>query len=236
MFVSKGNLSVRDNRVLLLSVLSGLTLTLFLQGSIRIYSLLNKSEAVMPELHVSWLAVPQQMEEVSIKKPPVKTTTVVKKKVVKKRKVVKKKTKPMLPEKNMYSAMALKVKETVEKKTMAETVERKVKKQVDEKSKQQEYPSPVPVFRLTQAPHFLHKEPLVYPESMRTLGTDGIVKLSVLIDKYGVVRKVTVVESAGKAFDEQARISMHASTFFAAKVKDKPVAAILKISVKFNLI
>jgi len=97
-------------------------------------------------------------------------------------------------------------------------------------------PTPVPIFKLTEAPRFLHKEPLEYPESMRTLGNAGIVKLSVLIDKYGVVRKVTIVESAGNEFDDQAKKAILASTFFAAKIKDEPVASILKLSVKFNLI
>ena len=38
-------------------------------------------------------------------------------------------------------------------------------------------PTPVPIFKLTQAPRFLHRETPIYPESMRTQGISGIVKL-----------------------------------------------------------
>ncbi len=96
-------------------------------------------------------------------------------------------------------------------------------------------PKPVPVFRLTQAPRFLHRADPVYPEAMRTQGISGIVKLEALIDKEGRVRKVSILKSAGKAFDEAARRAILASSFYPAEVEKKPVAVLLRLPVRFEL-
>ena len=97
-------------------------------------------------------------------------------------------------------------------------------------------PEPVPIFRLTDVPRFLHRETPVYPEAMRMTGSSGVVELAVLIDKFGNVRQVTVVKSAGELFDQAAIAAVWASTFIAARVDDQPVAAILKMPVKFRLL
>jgi len=97
-------------------------------------------------------------------------------------------------------------------------------------------PTPVPVFRLTQAPRFLHRETPVYPETMRVQGISGAVKLEVLIDKEGRVRKVNILTSAGKYFDEAAKQAILASSFYPAKVKKKPVPVLLRLPVKFDLL
>lgn len=97
-------------------------------------------------------------------------------------------------------------------------------------------PEPVPIFRLTDVPRFLHRETPVYPEAMRATGSSGVVELAVLIDKFGNVRQVTVLKSAGELFDQAAIAAVRASTFIAARVEDKPVAAILKMPVKFRLL
>ncbi len=97
-------------------------------------------------------------------------------------------------------------------------------------------PSPVPIFKLTQAPHFLHREVPVYPEMMRTQGISGVVKLEALIDKQGRVRKVDIVKSAGKHFDEAAKQAMLASTFYPAEVENEPVAVLLRLPVTFDLL
>ena len=97
-------------------------------------------------------------------------------------------------------------------------------------------PKPVPVFKLTEAPQFLHKEDLVYPEAMRSTGKTGIVKLAVLIGKEGKVYRITVLESAGEAFDRAAKKAMMESTFMPAKVGNKSVAVELRLPVKFRLL
>lgn len=97
-------------------------------------------------------------------------------------------------------------------------------------------PEPVPIFRLTDVPRFLHRETPVYPEAMRATGSSGVVELAVLIDKFGNVRQVTVLKSAGELFDQAAIAAVRASTFIAARVDDQPVAAILKMPVKFRLL
>ena len=97
-------------------------------------------------------------------------------------------------------------------------------------------PQPVPIFRLTDVPRFLHRETPVYPEAMRATGSSGVVELAVLIDKFGNVRQVTVLKSAGALFDQAAIAAVRASTFIAARVDDQPVAAILKMPVRFRLL
>ncbi len=100
---------------------------------------------------------------------------------------------------------------------------------------EQPLPTPVPIFQLTQAPRFLHRETPIYPEVMRVQGVSGVVKLEALIDKKGRVRKVHILKSVGKAFDEAAKRAILASSFYPAKVKNRPVAVLLRLPVKFNL-
>ncbi len=97
-------------------------------------------------------------------------------------------------------------------------------------------PNPVPIFKLTQAPRFLHREIPVYPEAMRTQGISGVVKLEALIDKEGQVRKVNILKSAGKHFDDAARRAILASSFYPAKVENKAVAVLLRLPVRFDLL
>lgn len=97
-------------------------------------------------------------------------------------------------------------------------------------------PTPVPFFTLTQAPQFLHKEEPVYPEVMRSRSVAGVVKLEALIDKNGLVRKVSIIKSAGEHFDHAAKQAMIKSTFIPAEVDGKPVAVLLRVPVKFKLL
>ncbi len=97
-------------------------------------------------------------------------------------------------------------------------------------------PTPVPLFKLTQTPRFLHREVPVYPDVMRAQGISGVVKLEALIDKEGRVRKVSILKSAGKHFDEAAKRAILASSFYPAKVKHEPVAVLLRLPVKFSLL
>ncbi len=96
-------------------------------------------------------------------------------------------------------------------------------------------PTPVPIFQLSDMPQYLHKETPVYPPDMRTLGKTATVKLEAYIDKKGKVRRVTIIESAGKEFDQAAKKAIWASTFSPAKSNGKAVAVLLRLPVKFNL-
>lgn len=98
------------------------------------------------------------------------------------------------------------------------------------------FPIPVPIFSLTQAPRFLHREMPAYPEIMRASGSSGIVKLEALIDKEGRVREASVVQSAGVYFDEAAKKAILASRFYPAKIGSEPVAVLLRVPVKFELL
>lgn len=96
-------------------------------------------------------------------------------------------------------------------------------------------PSPMPFFKLSDLPRFLHREKPIYPEDMRSRGNTGTVELSVLIDKTGKVRKITILKSAGESFDQAAIQAIYASSFMPAMIDGKPVTALLKMPVKFKL-
>ncbi len=96
-------------------------------------------------------------------------------------------------------------------------------------------PTPIPIFQLTTAPQFLHKASPSYPSAMLASGTTGIVKLEALIDKTGRVRKVSIIKSAGEHFDQSARQAILASSFYPAKVREKAVAVLLRLPVKYRL-
>ncbi len=217
-----------------LAIITAVVITVSLQLSVVTFSKLGNKEEIKPELVVGWLMQAQKKTEINNRKPVSKQPVAPVKKNIIKKPLEKKVNKPVPYKKKTYSPLATKVdRKKVEKQIEPEN-EKITNNEAIENS--QDVPIPAPVFKLTEVPRFLHKEPLVYPEAMRSLGNAGIVELSVLIDKYGTVRKVTIVDSGGVEFDKQAKIALLASTFIAAKIKDKPVAAILKLSVKFNLI
>jgi len=97
-------------------------------------------------------------------------------------------------------------------------------------------PNPVPLFKITEMPQFLHREVPTYPEAMRSMGKSCVVILDVLIDKKGKVRKVTVHESGGEQFDKAAMLGMQASSFIPAKIDGKSVTVLLRFPVKFRLL
>lgn len=96
-------------------------------------------------------------------------------------------------------------------------------------------PSPVPFFKLTAAPHFQQRALPVFPENMNRLGRTGIVKVEVLIDGQGVVRKVTILSSAGEDFDQAAITALLASRFSPGRLNEKPVAVLYRTQVEFKL-
>jgi len=97
-------------------------------------------------------------------------------------------------------------------------------------------PVAVPFFKLTEIPRFLHQEMPEYPETMRSLGKTGRVILSVLIDKTGRVRSITVLESNGEEFDQAAIKAIMASSFIPARIDGNPVAVRLKLPITFKLL
>lgn len=107
--------------------------------------------------------------------------------------------------------------------------------QLEDSSDAQSLPTPAPIFEITQLPRFLHKQAPVYPPSMKTLGKEAVVKLEILIDANGNVRRIEVTKSAGSEFDQAAIDAISNSRFQAANIQGKSVAVIWKIPVKFKL-
>lgn len=97
-------------------------------------------------------------------------------------------------------------------------------------------PVPVPIFKLSSMPRFLHREAPVFPEKMKKLGRSATVKLKALIDKHGNVRKVVVEKSAGPEFDKAAVTALKKSSFFPGMQQGKPVAVMLRLPVRFRLL
>ena len=106
----------------------------------------------------------------------------------------------------------------------------------ESQSSETSLPTPVPYFKLSDLPRFIHQETPVYPEDMRASGIIGTVEVVVLIDKTGKVRQITILKSAGESFDQAAKDAINASSFVPAKVDGKPVSALLKMPVKFKLL
>ena len=114
-----------------------------------------------------------------------------------------------------------------------------VNEPVDAKPEQQsaidQLPTPVPLFKLTSLPRFVHKVEPEYPPAMRALGKEATVKLEVLIDRRGRVRKVTILTSGGEAFDKAASNALLSSSFVPGNVEGTPVAVRMRIPIRFSL-
>lgn len=96
-------------------------------------------------------------------------------------------------------------------------------------------PTPIPIFKLTSLPRMLHRQTPVYPPAMKQEGKEATVKLEILLDIKGLVRKVVIKKSGGEAFDLAAIAAIKSSTFMPANINGKPVAVLMKIPVKFRL-
>ncbi len=94
---------------------------------------------------------------------------------------------------------------------------------------------PVPVYRLTELPRFIHKEKPVYPASLRHQGREATVKLEVYIDAKGKPRNIKLLQSAGTDFDQAAINAIRASTFAPGNVNGKPVSVQMRMPIKFKL-
>ncbi len=96
-------------------------------------------------------------------------------------------------------------------------------------------PTPVPIFQVSSLPRFVHRADPVYPQSMKQQGKEGTVLIEALVDKFGAVRKVDVIQSAGVLFDQAAINAIQGSTFIPAHTNGKPVPVILRIPIRFRL-
>ena len=105
----------------------------------------------------------------------------------------------------------------------------------DAQTSESDMPVPVPLFKLTETPRFLHQQQPVYPEAMRALGKTGEVVLSVLLDKTGKVRDIKVLSADDDAFTQAAIAAVLASSFIPAKIDGNPVAVKLKLPITFKL-
>jgi len=99
----------------------------------------------------------------------------------------------------------------------------------------EDFPVPAPIFQLTSMPRFAHRVEPQYPLSMRSLGREAQVKLDVLVDANGKVRKVTVLQSGGDKFDEAAKAALLESVFIPGNIKGKSVAVSMHIPITFRL-
>jgi len=149
-----------------------------------------------------------------------------------KRKTVKKKTVKSRPKK--ISPLAKNVQQQPEPLVESATPQPEPEKAVEQPPIDSS-PIPVPLFKLTKMPNFLHKELPTYPESMRSLGKTATVLLEILIDETGKVAKVTVVKSGGGDFDQAAKEAFMRSSFTPAEVDGKPVPVLLRQPVTFQL-
>ena len=100
---------------------------------------------------------------------------------------------------------------------------------------EEDLPVPTPIFKLTALPRFAHKVDPEYPPAMRVLGREARVKLAVLVDPKGSVRKVTILESGGEAFDQAAISAIQASSFIPGNIEGKPVTVLMRIPIVFRL-
>ncbi len=100
---------------------------------------------------------------------------------------------------------------------------------------QQVLPEPVPVYRLSGLPRFIHQEKPAYPPHLRQQGKEATVKLEIYIDATGKVRNIRVLKSAGTDFDQAAIAAIRASTFAPGNVAGKPVPVLMRLPIRFRL-
>ena len=96
-------------------------------------------------------------------------------------------------------------------------------------------PKPVPIYRLTALPRFVHKEEPIYPYQLRRLGREATVKLELLIGADGSIRNIRVLKSAGAEFDRAAIEAIRASRFAPGRVNGRAVPVLMRVPVRFRL-
>jgi len=221
--------------VFLLSILTG---TLLTTGLIICINLLTYSRT-QPAIERPLLALnlmSWDTPEKTTKTPKVVTSKPIKKQVQEKTVPKKKLQTPQKSELNTHVKTAVKPKPII--KPIQETITQKtvVPSEKTATVTKDVLPTPVPIFKLTLSPRFLHRQEPVFPETMRVEGISGVVKLEALIDKRGRVRQVNIIKSAGKYFDAAAKHAISASSFYPAKIGNQPVAVLLRLPVRFGLL
>lgn len=198
----------------------------------------NKVTSGIPVIMVDFM---EWQEPVARKVIPAETVTPAKKPEIMpnpKPLIKKTETKPVAEKEARFTEQIVKNKPSIIEEESEEEPEQVLvpvtKKPSETEEAKEILPTPVPVFKLTSMPRFIHRAQF-YPPSMRSLGKEAIVKLEVLIDKAGVVRNVIVLESAGAIFDQAAIESMMASTFVPGNVEGKAVAVLKRMPVRFTL-
>lgn len=237
------NQTLHDYRRHFLASLVGLPLTV---GILITIPLLSKVSYHMPQI--------APIMVVDLIEMPKKKAAVVKKTVVPQPKPSEKPEPPPSKSKRprVTPKKPLKVKEKIVPKipdqpSLKASLKKRPEKVVEEKDLKEEAvvpevsavtpePVPVPIFKLSSMPRFLHREAPVFPEKMKKLGRSATVKLQALIDKHGNVRKVIVEKSAGPEFDKAAVTALKNSSFFPGMQEGKPVAVILRLPVRFRLL
>jgi len=196
-----------------------------------------------PPVPVITLMFSQWQEPVKTNTPPEKVTKPKPKHAPPKKPkppVPKPKPKPVVQELSKEQAEPKPV-EKVVKPVLSESeqnpenvVQKPAEPQVSE-STEDSLPTPVPLFELTNMPRFIHKQEPIYPPLMRSLNREGTVKVKVLIDEKGNVRKVYLMQSLGDAFDKSAMDAMMHSKFEPGNINGKAVSVLLIIPVVFSL-
>lgn len=91
-------------------------------------------------------------------------------------------------------------------------------------------------FGTNQGPSFKNMVKPEYPEFARRTGQESYVILKVLVDETGRAKKVDVVKSGGRAFDEAAMEAIKRSSFYPARDKGVPIPCYVKIPIRFQLV
>ena len=140
--------------------------------------------------------------------------------------------KPVLTEKIVANEIAPVVEIPPEPKRV---VEHRIPESKPNKEETPVLPTPTPIFKLTSMPRVVHQGSLIYPQDMREQGREAMVKLEILLDVKGRVRKIDIVKSGGEAFDKAAVDSMKNTIFLPGNINGKPVAVRLKKKIRFRL-
>lgn len=92
-----------------------------------------------------------------------------------------------------------------------------------------------PLSKLTRLPSFLNKIEPVYPRSEQRLGSQAYVLAEVTIDEKGMVQNVSIVKSAGIAFDNAVNEALVKSTFVPGYIDKQAVAVRVLVPIRFKL-
>jgi protein TonB len=112
-------------------------------------------------------------------------------------------------------------------------------KKADEKILKDSDPTTLPVpekeFLITQMPAVLAEAKIRYPEDAKELGLEGVVTMSVLIDKTGEVRDAKIVEGLLPSMDKEALRAIFFYKFSPALKEGRAVASQIRFAVRFVL-